>query len=149
MHKDFAREYFDLQLKELEAESRYRVDRKGDFLCVVTVQAGKYLPAFRVQADGFDLEPPLIEFADPSTGERLNDSRWPQGKSIASGNALFPGPIICVTGNRTYHTHSSHLGEPFHHFRNLFTLKAFLDRLTSSIADGSTTMQSTGGVYNV
>lgn len=149
MHKDFAQEYFELQLHEMEADARYNIQRTGDFEVLVSVQAGRYLPVFRIKADYFDLEPPLIEFADPNTGMKLDNSRWPSGQSIASGNNLLPGNIICVTGNRAYHTHPGHIGETFHAFRNNFTFKGFLDRLADNIAAGRTNMDATGGIYNV
>lgn len=149
IHKDFAREYFEIQLAALERDSAYKVTRKSDFLALVRVQAGNYLPVFRIQADNFDLEPPLIEFADPVTGERLNDNLWPTGSPIASGNSLFPGPMICVSGNRAYHTHPSHLQDPFHLYRNTFSIKRFLERIVEKIVSGQMNMSGTGGVYNV
>lgn len=148
MHKDFSKEYFDRQLSLMELDSNYEVERKSDFVAVVKVRAGRFQPAFRIQADGFDLEPPLIEFADPITGCRLEDGRWPQGSPIANGNSLYPGNIICVTGNRTFHTHPGHLLQSFHSIRNNFVIKRITDRVVDKILTGQLNMESTGGIYN-
>lgn len=149
MHKDFAKEYFKMQLREMELDGRYSVNRVSQFEVLVRVQAGSYLPVFRIKADNFDLEPPLIEFADPETGERLDDSKWPpDGGGVASGNSLYPGKLFCRPGNIAYHTHPSHLAQHFDGLRNRFTLKTFFDRLVRKIVDGTINMTNTGGVYN-
>lgn len=148
MHKDFAREYFEIQLTSMENDNKYKVTSQSDFVALVQVQAGNYLPVLRIQADNFDLEPPIIEFADPATGERLIDNNWPTGSPIATGNNLFPGFIICVTGNKVYHTHPSHLQESFHKHRNTFSLKRFIDRIMEKIVSGQLNMANTGGIYN-
>lgn len=147
MHEQIAEEYFELQLQELERDERYTVKRKSKLEAIVTIRAGMFLPVLRIKADNYDLEPPLIEFADPNTEEKLPEGKWPTGSGIASGNNLYPGPIICITGNRTYHTHSSHLTEQFHKFRNTFTIKRFIDRVAGYIQDGRMNMNATRGIY--
>lgn len=148
MHKDFAKEYFDIQLKMMESDPSFEVIRKSDTLALVRVKVGNYQPLFRIQADNYDLEPPLIEFADPRTGEKLNDNQWPTGASIANGNSLYPGYIICRTGNRSFHTHPNHLGQLFHLYRNTFCIKAFIDEIVRKISIGQINMSNTGGIYN-
>jgi len=148
MHKSLSVEYFGIQLADLERNG-YVVDKKSDEVVVVTRQEGQYLLDFRVQGDQFDLEPPLIEFADPNTGERLADHLWPQGQPIINGgNSIFPGKMLCRTGNRAYHTHQSHLIDPFSKHRNGFTLRRFLDVLVERITSGQINMMPTGGIYN-
>jgi hypothetical protein len=148
MHKDFSKEYFDMQLRLMEADPRYEVIKKSDFVSLVKVRAGIYRPVFLIVADNYDLEPPLVEFANPVTGERLEDGIWPQGSPIATGNSLFPGPIICVSGNRSFHTHPGHLNQTFHVMRNNFTIKRITDRVADKIVSGQLNMSFTGGIYN-
>lgn len=148
MHRELAREFFQMQLQELIADTRYLVTPISDMEALVRVQAGSFLPVFRIKADESGLEAPLIEFADPYTSERLPDEKWPQVSGIASGNTLYPGKIICRPGNIAYHTHQSHLNNPFDRIRNHFTLKTFFDRFATKFEVANFNMDNTGGIYN-
>lgn len=149
MHMEFSKKCFHNQIAFLEADPKYNVIRLSDLKALVSVQAGSYLPVFLIKADNFDLEPPLIEFADPVTGERLEDSKWPDNSPIVSGHTMYGPKFICRSGNLAYHTYLGHLTDVFDKFRNTFTIKDFLDEMVRKIQSGSLNMGTTGGIYNV
>jgi len=148
MHFELSKKLFNQQLLALEKDDLYSIIKKDSLFALVKVQAGKYLPVLRIVADNYDLDPPLIEFANPETGKRLDNSKWPKGRGIARGNKLYPGKFICRPGNRVYHTHPSHINSHFYNYRNTFTIKHFIDVIIDKIQNNTWNMNPTGGIYN-
>ncbi len=64
--------------------------------------------------DGYDAQPPLLDFADPEYPEQLGGAHWPRIEGAPMNSVLWNGrtvPIICTPGTRGYHLHQSHCSE--------------------------------------
>jgi hypothetical protein len=65
--------------------------------------------------DGYDATAPLLDFADPETGE-LGCAHWPHMANAPYNAITYDGrhvPILCTPGTRGYHLHPSHRGEHY------------------------------------
>jgi hypothetical protein len=63
--------------------------------------------------DGYDAQPPLLDFADAESGE-VGREHWPRVPNAPMNSVEYEGryvPIVCVPGNRGYHLHQSHAAE--------------------------------------
>ena len=74
---------------------------------------------FRFACDGWDQEPPSLALFDPPTGAELSWNQWPKGGWLAHHPHPVTGrPALCLPGIREYHTHTSHLNDPFINYRS-------------------------------
>jgi hypothetical protein len=72
--------------------------------------------------DGYDALAPVLDFADPATGERGRE-QWPRMGNAPYNSIVYGGehlPILCVPGTRGYHLHPSHCAES--HDKKIWTL---------------------------
>ena len=71
----------------------------------------------RCSFDGWDDQPPSIALLS-SDGSRLATlPQNPTGIFNASAHPINGLPFVCMAGSREFHTHSSHLGEPWSQFK--------------------------------
>jgi hypothetical protein len=74
---------------------------------------------FRFTCDDWDDLPPSLSLFDPDTGDELGWDRWPQqGWSAGPTHPTTGKPFLCLPGIREYHTHTSHLNDPWSGYRN-------------------------------
>jgi hypothetical protein len=93
---------------------------------------------FRFLCDNWDDLPPSLSLFDPETGEELPWSKWPQqGWPAGQSHPTTGKPFLCLPGIREYHTHSSHLNEPWSNLRGResYLLRYILHRVHSRYGD--------------
>ena len=94
------------------------------FDVVLTHPTSKRRVGFRFLCDDWDERPPSLSLFDPETLAELSWERWPQGGwSALNPHPTTGKPFLCLPGIREYHTHSSHLQEPWAGLRSRETYK--------------------------
>jgi hypothetical protein len=61
--------------------------------------------------EDYDAVAPLLDFADPTTGEELGRQHWPHMQNAPYNEITYRGrqiPILCTPGTLGYHLHPSH-----------------------------------------
>jgi len=68
--------------------------------------------------DGWDSQPPSIEWLTPS-GEYLTTlPPTPRGQLNSSQHPATARPFVCMIGAREYHNHPSHIGDSWENYRS-------------------------------
>ncbi len=125
MHSEDSKKYFIEQLQDIMDCPRIKergavVNKDGGlaFILSTTKKITGQHPIIRVDCTGFDLDPPLVEFLNPISSQKLENGFWPGG----TVDHHIYGKAICLRGTRGYHTHESHLQDSFDLYRNGYTL---------------------------
>jgi hypothetical protein len=94
---------------------------------------------FRFTCDGWDQDAPSLTLFHPSTGIDLTWDEWPKGGWDAHHPHPVTGrPALCLPGIREYHTHTSHLNDPFVNYRSRgesYTLRHMVHRVQQRFGD--------------
>ena len=80
--------------------------------------ASKRRFGFDFMCDEWDHLPPSLSLFDPVGGDELPWPKWPQGGWQAGEHPVTRRPFLCLPGIREYHTHTSHLNDPWDNYRN-------------------------------
>lgn len=139
MHPYFSQMLFTDQLNEIKADPQLAamgvrvIKEEGFAFFLVIPKSGTNInPVVRVDCPGYDLIPPLVDFAHPVTFEKLADQYWPD--STVQNHQLY-GRAICLAGTRGFHDHQAHQAsqESFDNYRNSLRLINIVKRMKQRI----------------
>ena len=94
---------------------------------------------FRFLCDGWDQQAPALTLFNPDTEADLTWEEWPKGGwSAHAAHPVGGRPMLCLPGLKEYHTHPSHLNDPFLNYRGRgesYTLCHIVHRVQQRFGD--------------
>lgn len=124
MNASLSAEVFSMQTKNftarlLELRSWTVNEMSPPILDVTFAAPGRKDFRVKVRCEDYDQQPATFELLS-GNGEFLMSTNAPAGQGVINtGNHPDTGrPFICSPGSRQYHTHPSHLNDPWENYRN-------------------------------
>ena len=123
MHEAVSRQLFEEAVTGIGADicaARGWTVVSASYPCIeIVFAAPERVPVrVRVRCDGWNGQPPTIQWLDESGAPLGSIPQGPGGQLNNSAHPQTGLPFVCMAGVREYHTHPSHIADSWENYRD-------------------------------